>query len=283
MRTVGRLRLWLLAAACVAALASGLACGKSGNKSPPDGGSAGAAAAGTSGTAGAGAGGTSGAGGAAGTSGAAGAGGAAATGGAAGRGGAGSTSGTGGGGSAGGTTGGTGGPGGGGPGGSAAGTSGSRGGAGGTAGRGGSSGAGGTAGTGSGGGPGDAGQASYCVGRSIGGINRLYVRKDPGDATCYVLTLAQGTRPTTGLTLPEGWTLERGDAITCAGNTIVAQATAVTGVVEAFVAGPGAFPEQLQRVDVTLTFAADANVPASETMRAQNLSGTSGCLSTAIP
>jgi type 1 glutamine amidotransferase len=56
----------------VAALASGLACGKSGNNSAPDGGSAGAAAAGTSGTAGAGAGGTSGAGGAAGTSSAAG-------------------------------------------------------------------------------------------------------------------------------------------------------------------------------------------------------------------
>jgi hypothetical protein len=199
--------------------------------------------------------------------------------------GGGSAGGTGGGsaGGTGGSLGGAGGTGGGGPGGSAGGTSGSRGGAGGTAGRGGSSGAGGASGTGSGGGPGDAGQASYCVDRSIGGINRLNVRKDPGGATCYLLTLAQGTQPTTGLTLPQGWTLERGVAFTCGGNTIVAQATAVTGVVEAAVAGPGAFPEQLERVDVTLTFAADANVPASETMRAQNLPGTSGCVSTAIP
>jgi hypothetical protein len=121
------------------------------------------------------------------------------------------------------------------------------------------------------------------VDRFVGGINRLYVRKDPGGATCYLLTLAQGTQPTTGLTLPQGWRLERGDAITCAGNTILAPATAVTGVVEASVAVAGAFPEQLQRVDVTLTFAADANVPASETMRAQNLPGTSGCVSTAMP
>jgi hypothetical protein len=57
----------------------------------------------------------------------------------------------------------------------------------------------------------------------------------------------------------------------------------VTGVVEAAVPGPGAFPDQIQRVDVTLTFAADANVPSSETMRAQNLPGTSGCVSTATP
>ena len=50
----------------------------------------------------------------------------------------------------------------------------------------------------------------------------------------------------------------------------------MTGVVQS--AGPAmdGFPE-LTSVDVTLTFAADAAVPPSETMRAQNVAYAAGC------
>ena len=134
----------------MAALASGLACGKSGNNSTPDGGSAGAAAAGASGTAGAGAGGTSGAGGAAGTSSAAG------TSGTAGAAGAAGTSGTLGVGGAAGT-------------GAAAGTGGGAAGAGGAAGRGGAGGTGGSGGAGATGGAGASGGAGGTGGAGASG------------------------------------------------------------------------------------------------------------------
>jgi hypothetical protein len=56
-------------------------------------------------------------------------------------------------------------------------------------------------------------------------------------------------------------------------------ATAVTGVVEASgMSGLGGIPARVN-VDVTLTFAADAGVPATEIMRAQNLNPESGCTS----
>ena len=151
-------------------------------------------------------------------------------------------------------------------------------GAGGAAGSGGASGAGGAAGSGSGGASGDAGQPTYCAGRYIGGINRLYVRKTPGGPTCFELSLSQGTgTQPAGLTLPQGYGLERATALPCAGGAPVATATAVTGVVESLGPSAGGFPESFLNVDVTLTFAADASVPQSETMRAQNLPISGSC------
>ena len=167
-----------------------------------------------------------------------------------------------------------------GSGGGAGASAGSGGGAGGAAGRGGSSGAGGAAGSGSGGASGDAGQPTYCAGRYIGGINRLYVRKNPGGATCYLLSLSQGTgTQPAGLTLPQGYGLERATALPCAGGAMLATATAVTGVVEALGPPAGGFPESFLNVDVTLTFAADAGVAQSETMRAQNIPFSGDCAS----
>ena len=151
-------------------------------------------------------------------------------------------------------------------------------GAGGAAGSGGASGAGGAAGSGSGGASGDAGQPTYCAGRYIGGINRLYVRKTPGGPTCFELSLSQGTgTQPAGLTLPQGYGLERATALPCAGGAPVATATAVTGVVESLGPSAGGFPESFLNVDVTLTFAADASVPQSETMRAENLPISGSC------
>jgi hypothetical protein len=114
------------------------------------------------------------------------------------------------------------------------------------------------------------GAERYCADRTIGGIDRVSIRK-ASDGKCYQLVLTNRVKASPGLALPEGFGLELALVIDCRTGAVIARATAVTGSVEVSGRGPDGLPERVVKVDVAIQFGADAGAPSMEHLFTRNL------------